>query len=111
MPNKLTNRKVLLKKLLKGALCLAAIYYLLIFLHLPIIGTVHGPENDYITIGDSTYHRVAADFTFSDRGFYIGSVSGTPMRIFRVKGDWQGEYIYALWGFEGQFYVRRLPRE
>ena len=73
------------------------------------IGKISGAENEYITIDDVKYVLdTDNDFTQADKGTYLGKVSNskTTMKVYSVKGDTEGEYIYALWDWEGAFYKR-----
>jgi len=73
------------------------------------IGKISGPENDCITINDVKYNRETNhDFSNADKGKYLGKVSNSKitMRVYSVKEDAEGEYIYALWDGEGAFYKR-----
>ena len=73
------------------------------------IGKISGPENDCITIDDVKYNRETNhDFSNAEKGKYLGKVSNSKitMRVYSVKGDTDGEYIYALWDWEGAFYKR-----
>ena len=73
------------------------------------IGLISGLENDCITIDDVKYNRdTNHDFSNADKGKYLGKVSNSKitMRVYSVKGDADGEYIYALWDWEGAFYKR-----
>ena len=73
------------------------------------IGKISGPENDCITINDVKYNRETNhDFSNADKGKYLGKVSNSKitMRVYSVKEDAEGEYIYALWDWEGAFYKR-----
>ena len=73
------------------------------------IGEVRGAENEYITIDDVKYViDTDNDFTQADKGTYLGKVSNskTTMKVYSVKGDTEGEYIYALWDWEGAFYKK-----
>ena len=73
------------------------------------IGEVRGAENEYITIDDVKYVLdIDNDFTQADKGTYLGKVSNSKitMKVYSVKGDTEGEYIYALWDWEGAFYKR-----
>ena len=71
------------------------------------IGKISGPENDCIIIDEVKYVRETNhDYSNADKGKYLGKVSNTKiaMRVYSVKGDIDGEYIYALWDWEGAFY-------
>ena len=73
------------------------------------IGEVRGAENEYITIDDVKYViDTDNDFTQADKGTYLGKVlnSKITMKVYSVKGDTEGEYIYALWDWEGAFYKK-----
>ena len=73
------------------------------------IGKISGPENDYITIDNVKYNRETNhDFSNADKRKYLGKVSNSKitMRVYSVKGDAEGEYIYALWEWEGAFYKK-----
>ena len=66
------------------------------------IGKISGPENDCITIDDVKYNRdTNHNFSNADKGKYLGKVSNSKitMRVYSVKGDTEGEYIYALWNW------------
>jgi len=81
------------------------------------IGKISGAENEYITIDDVKYVLDTDDnFSQADKGTYLGKVSNSylgkvsnskiTMRVYSVRGDTDGEYIYALWDWEGAFYKR-----
>lgn len=73
------------------------------------IGKISGAENEYITIGNVQYVLdTNNDFSNADKSEYLGKVSNSKitMRVYSVKGDTEGEYIYALWDWEGAFYKR-----
>ena len=75
----------------------------------PTIGTIKGAEHDFIEIDGVRYAQNSDnDFSGADRGEYLGSVTdgNITMRVFSVKGDDSGRYIYALWDWDGAFYVR-----
>lgn len=76
-----------------------------------VIGTVSGLENERITINDVVYERdLFTDFSRKDRGSYLGKVENNriTMRVYSVKGDNEGDYIYALWEWEGSFYRKEV---
>ena len=62
----------------------------------PIIGTVSGAENEFIVIDGITY--IIDD---------LAENGDITMRVYSVKGDDSGNYLYALWEWEGNFYVRQ----
>lgn len=73
------------------------------------IGKISGAENEYITIDDVKYILdTDNNFSQADKGTYLGKVSNSKitMRVYSVRGDTDGEYIYALWDWEGAFYKR-----
>ena len=73
------------------------------------IGKISGPENDCITIDNVKYNRDNNhDFSNADKGKYLGKVSNSKitMKVYSVKGDTNGDYIYTLWDWEGAFYKR-----
>jgi hypothetical protein len=73
------------------------------------IGKISGPENDCITIDDIEYFRENNhNFSQADKDKYLGKVSNSKitMRVYSVKEDAEGDYIYALWDWEGAFYKR-----
>ena len=79
----------------------------------PIIGTIKGSEYQWIEIDGVRYvedHDGAREHEFSgaDRGAYLGSVTNgaITMRVFSVKGDDSGRFIYTLWDWDGAFYSR-----
>ena len=75
-----------------------------------VIGKVTGSENEYISIGDVTYAKDDFNnFDSNDRDEYLGRVTNDEisMRIYSVKGDECEDYIYALWDWEGDFYIRQ----
>ena len=76
---------------------------------LRVIGEIHGAEFDRLTIGDSVYSlRNGLEYTSADKGSYLGKAAyGTStLRLYSVNGDEAGNYIYALWDWEGFFYIR-----
>ena len=73
------------------------------------IGKISGAENEYITIDDVKYVLdTNHDFSQADKGTYLGKVSNSKitMKVYLVKGDTNGDYIYTLWDWEGAFYKR-----
>lgn len=75
----------------------------------PIIGTIKGAEHDFIEIDGVRYvENSDHEFSGADRGEYLGSVTdgNITMRVFSVKGDDSGKYIYTLWDWDGAFYVQ-----
>ena len=74
------------------------------------IGKISGAENEYITIDDVKYILDSNNgFSQADIGTYLGKVSNSniTMKVYSVKGDTNGNYIYALWDWEGAFYKKQ----
>lgn len=78
-----------------------------------VIGTVSGAENECITIDNIKYIKDYNDeyqnYSSNDKDRYLGTVTAgdkIKMRVYSVKEDDEGKFIYALWGYEGCFYVR-----
>jgi hypothetical protein len=72
-----------------------------------IIGTVSGTEYEQITIDHKTYTiDFNNSFSNSYKGHFLGLIrSGdVTFRIYSVKGDKEGKYIYRLSDYEGAFY-------
>ena len=84
-------------------------------LRTPIIGIIKGAENEIIEIDGITYivddlaENGANSYSSADRGNFIGVVSNgdITMRVYTVNCDSNGDFIYALWDWEGNFYVRK----
>ena len=73
------------------------------------IGKISGAENEYITIDDVKFVLdTDNNFSQADKGTYLGKVSNSKitMKVYSVKGDTNGNYIYTLWDWEGAFYKR-----
>lgn len=69
----------------------------------PIIGSITGAEYEFIEIDGVRYIKDSAgakvdEFSSANRGEYLGAVTdgNIIMRVFSVKGDDSGRYIYAL---------------
>ena len=79
---------------------LIAILVVLILLFIPFFKTIFQVP----IIGSIT----GAGFSSADRGEYLGAVTdgNVTMRVFSVKGDNSGRYIYTLWDWDGAFYAR-----
>ena len=74
-----------------------------------VIGEITGAEWDVLTIGETEYRQInGLDFTIADKGKYLGKANfnESTVRLYSVKGDTEGKYIYAFWDWEGFFYVR-----
>ena len=108
------SRIILFMILLLMSVCLLLYIYIPIVFQIPIIGRVSGPEFEYIEIDGITYIAeglVDGEKIYSgtDRGKYIGSVTNgdVTMRVFRIKGDESHRYLYALYEWEGDIYIRQ----
>ena len=72
-----------------------------------VIGEVRGPEWDQIVIDDVVYHRQTHhEFNRSHKGHFLGVVTDgrTRFRVYSVKGDTEGKWLYWTWEWEGAFY-------
>ena len=72
-----------------------------------MIGEVRGPEWDQIVIDDVVYYRENNnDFSRNDKGRFLGVVTDgkTRFRVYSVKGDTEGKWLYWTWDWEGAFY-------
>lgn len=93
-------------------LCIA-IVLLLIFRCTRTIGTVLGPEREYIVIGEDHY-IVSSDYHNSDRGLFLGLADdghGSPSKVYQIQNVSQKEYLYVMDGWEGQCYVHIPPED
>ena len=77
------------------------------------IGTISGPEYDYMTIDGITYVSEASasvdiPYDRSDKGRHLGIIkSGEHVfHIYEVKGDTERNYLYWTWEWEGEMYIR-----
>lgn len=81
------------------------------------IGTVKGPEMEHIILNDIRYIRDYSDeyqnYSAKDKGIYLGIVTDgkIKMRVYSVDGDKERNYLYALFGYDGCFYVRESLTE
>ena len=74
-----------------------------------IIGEITGAEWNQLTIGETEYIvNNAYDFNIADKGKYLGKAKYNTLTVclYSVKGDEEGRYIYAVWDWEGFFFVR-----
>jgi len=74
-----------------------------------VIGVIRGAELEQIVIGNTTYRTSAgAGFSIQDKGRFLGWVTAGDIkcRIYSVKGDSEGKYLYRLWDWEGMFYEK-----
>ena len=88
-------------------LCIAAALLIAILvLRGRVIGTVRGAELEKIIIDDVTYvQNPFLDFSYADKGRYLGRAVNDKVtfRVYAVKGDAEGQYLYRLWSWEGAF--------
>ncbi len=75
------------------------------------IGKIQGAEWDTIIIDDVEYSKTtSSDFSISDKDDYLGTVTdggNTVFKVYSVKGDTEGRYIYCLWDWEGSIYEKK----
>ena len=98
-----------MKKIIAAVMILICICAAFISTTNKTIGKISDAENEFITINDTKYVLDSNnDFTIANKGKYLGKVSNSiiTMKVYSVKGDTNGEYIYALWDFEGDFYKK-----
>ena len=100
-----------MKKKLIAALCVVLVLLCAFFLlHGRVIGTVKGAEMEQIVI-DGVIYEQNNDTGLSHRskGRYLGRAVNDKVtfRVYTVKGDAEGQYLYRLWSWEGAFYERK----
>jgi hypothetical protein len=92
-------------------LCIAAALLIAILvLRGRVIGTVKGAEMEQIVIDGVTYvQNPFLDFSYADKGRYLGRAVNDKVtfRVYAVKGDADGQYLYRLWSWEGAFYEKK----
>ena len=100
-----------MKKKLPLILCVAAALLIAILvLRGRVIGTVKGAEMEQIVIDGVTYvQNPFLDFSYADKGRFLGRAVNDKVtfRVYAVKGDIEGQYLYRLWEWEGAFYERQ----
>ena len=100
-----------MKKKVPLGYCIAAVLLIVIVLfHGREIGTIRGPEMEQIVIDGVTYvQNPSLKFSYADKGRYLGRAVNdkTTFRVYAVKGDTEGRYLYRLWSWEGAFYERK----
>lgn len=99
------------KKVFIGAFCIAASLIFGVYsFYNKEIGAVKGPELDRIIINDEIYHiNYNLGFSVKDKGEFWGIVTAgnkIKCRVYKVKGDKEGRYLYRLWDWEGAFYEK-----
>ena len=47
--------------------------------------------------------------SYADQGRFLGraTADGITFRVYSVKGDTEGRYLYRLWEWEGAFYEKK----
>ncbi len=90
-------------------LCLLAVAAAIIIKNSTVIGSIQGAELETVIIGDTVYqYDSSLEFTQADKGRFLGVVTNgkDKFRVYSVKGDIEGQYIYRLWGYDGAFYAK-----
>ena len=92
-------------------LCIAAALLIAILvLRGRVIGTVQGAEMEQIVVDGVTYvQNNDTGFSSIDRGRFLGRATAGDItfRLYSVKGDAEGQYLFRLWEWEGAFYERQ----
>jgi len=100
-----------MKKKLPLILCIAFVLLLAVSqLRGRQVGTVKGAEMEQIVIDGVTYvQNNDTGLSYADKGRYLGraTADGITFRVYTVKGDAEGRYLYRLWEWEGAFYERQ----
>ncbi len=104
---------IIKKKVIAAILPVISILILIFILHWAssnkVIGTIRGAEFQQIVIGDTTYKiNGHTGFSIEDQGQFLGWVTAgnIKFRIYSVKGDREGKYLYRLWDWEGAIYEK-----
>ena len=74
-----------------------------------VVGRITGPEWDHLEMDGATYaRRDSTPYGIQDKGKFLGlAASGEErFRLYAVKGDEEGRYIYCFWDWEGFFYEK-----
>ena len=100
-----------MKRKLPLILCIAAVLLAGVLLfHGREIGTIRGAEMEEIVIDGVTYvQNNDTGLSYADKGRYLGRAvnNSATFRVYAVKGDTEGRYLYRLWEWEGAFYERK----
>lgn len=100
-----------MKKKLPLILCITAVLLLAISqFRGAVIGAIHGAEMEEIEVDGVTYvQNNQTGFSSNDRGRFLGRATAgdTTFRLYTVKGDTEGRYLFRLWEWEGAFYERQ----
>ena len=74
-----------------------------------VVGQIRGPEWEQLEVNGERYVRCdGAPYTGADRGRFLGLATDgeRSFRLYTVRGDSAGQYLYCLWDWEGFFYER-----
>ena len=75
------------------------------------IGKIQGAERDVIIIDNIEYVKTtSSDISIADKGAYLGKVTDgdkVSFRVYSVKNDAEGKYIYCFWDWEGSIYEKK----
>ena len=100
-----------MKKKLLTALCAAAVLLCtILLLRGRVIGTIRGAEMEQIIVDGVTYQQNNnTGLSYRDKGRFLGRATAGDItfRVYAVKGDTEGQYLYRLWSWEGAFYERK----
>ena len=100
-----------MQKKLPLILCAAALLLCAVLLfHGRVIGTIRGAEMEQLVIDGVTYvQNNDTGLSYADKGRFLGrAVSGDiTFRVYAVRGDTEGRYLYRLWDWEGAFYEKK----
>lgn len=101
-----------MKKKLPLILCIAvaAVLCAVLLFRGRVIGTVKGAEMEQIVVNGVIYEQNnATGLSYTDKGRFLGrAVSGDiTFRVYAVRGDTEGRYLYRLWSWEGAFYEKK----
>lgn len=69
-----------------------------------------GAEWEQIVIDGVTYvQNNDTGLSYADKGRFLGraTAGNITFRVYSVKGDTEGRYLYRLWSWEGAFYERQ----
>ena len=98
------------KKILCSLGIIAVVLAAILLVRGRVIGTVKGAEMEQILVDDVIYQQNNdTGLSYRDKGRYLGrAVSGDiTFRVYAVKGDTEGRYLYRLWEWEGAFYEKQ----
>lgn len=101
-----------MKKRIAFACGTAVLLLLLVFVYrqtagAPVIGTIAGPEWEYLTVDGIAYERDNhAPVNGTDRGQFMGIATNgnTRVRIYSITGN--DDYLYGIWEWEGYIFRR-----